>query len=163
MEEVRRHLFVFYGQLSWLLILFLVPLLSYGYIRDFLSQISDGHPAAFFLFFFFLWMLGLWITGFYFWTDYYLDVWIVTNQRIIDIEQKGFFHREVTTFSIDRIEDITVTVNGLLATFIKFGDLHAHTAADGHDFVIRQAKDPLHVKDLIMSQVRVEKGELGSI
>lgn len=155
--EVRRHLFVLYGKLSFLLILLLVPLLMYGYLIDFLSQVSSGKPGTFFLFLYLFWVLGIWIAAFYHWTDYYLDVWIVTNQRVIDIEQKGFFHREITNFSLDRIEDITVTVSGILGTFLKFGDLHAQTAADSHDFVIRSAKNPMSVKEHLMREVRKSK------
>lgn len=159
-EEVRKHLFVFYAQLAWIIILFFIPLTTYGFIRNFLSEVSGGHPAALFIFFIAIWALILWTAGYYFWTDYYLDVWIITNHRIIDIEQKGFFNREISTFSIDRIEDVTVNVEGILATFIKFGNLHAHTAADSHDFTIPQANDPMHIKDVIMAQARKAKGSL---
>lgn len=159
--EVRRHLFVFYASLSWLFIFLLVPLLAYGFIYNFFSDISGGHPVALFISIYSLWLLILWLIGFYLWTDYYMDVWVITDRRIVDIEQNGFFHREVTNFSIDRIEDITVNINGIVPTMLKFGDLHVHTAADGHEFVIRQANDPLHIKEVIVHLTRKEKEELG--
>src|SRR5690349_5744202 len=37
--------------------------------------------------------LGVWLVTFFEYVDYELDIWIVTNERIIDIEQKGLFNR----------------------------------------------------------------------
>src|SRR3990172_10632327 len=38
----------------------------------------------------------IWIFFFMIWIDYYFDVWIITNLRIVNIEQKGLFNRMVS-------------------------------------------------------------------
>src|SRR5512147_723006 len=39
--------------------------------------------------------------------DYYLDMWIVTDHRILDMEQHGLFARTVSELRLDRIQDVT--------------------------------------------------------
>jgi hypothetical protein len=70
--------------------------------------------------------------------DYYLDVWIVTNMRIINIEQKGLFSRETSEKELDKMQDITTDVEGFWATVLNYGDIHIQTAATETRFVFKQ-------------------------
>lgn len=97
-----------------------------------------------------LWLLILWIIFFIEWTDYYLDIWIITDRRIIDVEQKGFFNREVTSFRYEQIQDITVETRGLIETFFKFATLHIQTAGHNRDIMIRDAHYPEEARSLIL-------------
>lgn len=97
-----------------------------------------------------LWLLLLWVIFFIEWTDYYLDLWVVTDRRIVDVEQKGFFHREVTSFKFEQIQDITVETRGLIETFFKFGTLHIQTAGHNREIVIRDAHYPEDARTLIL-------------
>jgi uncharacterized membrane protein YdbT with pleckstrin-like domain len=69
---------------------------------------------------------------------------------VIDIEQKGFFHREVTSFSFRQIQDITVETKGLIQTFFKFGTLHIQTAGHDRDILINSAENPEEVRTLVL-------------
>ena len=75
--------------------------------------------------------------------DYYLDVWILTNQRIFDIEQRGLFNRHISVFEINKIQDVNVKIEGIIATFIKYGDVN---------ILIKEADNPLEVKKAILEQ-----------
>ncbi|MEY2703032.1 MAG: hypothetical protein RLY43_1670, partial [Bacteroidota bacterium] len=97
-----------------------------------------------------LWLLVLWVIFFIEWTDYYLDFWIITNRRIIDVEQNGFFHREITSFRFEQIQDITVETRGLIETFFKFGTLQIQTAGHSRDIIIRDAHYPEDARSLIL-------------
>jgi uncharacterized membrane protein YdbT with pleckstrin-like domain len=101
-------------------------------------------------FLFILWCLFLWVLFFFYWTDYYLDVWIITNKRIFDIDQQGIFRREVSVTNLERVQDVTVSVNGIFATFLKFGDIHVQTAGSQMDFSIKNASNPMIIKETIM-------------
>jgi uncharacterized membrane protein YdbT with pleckstrin-like domain len=165
--EVRRHLFVFYARMLWPLILLLLPLVAFSVFRGFMESVFGGSSAVIFLFFYLFWILILWMSFFYQWTDYYFDVWIITNERVIDLEQKGFFNRQMSTLRIERIQDITVSIEGIVATFLKFGDIHVHSAShDGHDshseaFIIKQARNPFLVKEklLELSRTASDRGQ----
>ena len=84
-------------------------------------------------------------------TDYWLDSWIVTSERIIDIEQKGLFNREHAEFKLYRIQDVTVDVRGIFATFLDYGDVHIQTAGIGREFVFKQVPHPHKIKSEILT------------
>jgi uncharacterized membrane protein YdbT with pleckstrin-like domain len=97
-----------------------------------------------------LFFIFTWITFFIIWIDYYFDVWIVTNQRIVNIEQKGMFSRVVSELELEKIQDVTTDVRGVIPTFLNYGDLMVQTAAERERFRFRKVPDPYAVKDLIM-------------
>jgi uncharacterized membrane protein YdbT with pleckstrin-like domain len=84
------------------------------------------------------------------WTNYYLDVWTVTNKRLITVDQRGLFNRETGSFRLERLQDVNVSVRGILATLIGYGDLQAETASEDRDFVARGIPDPQELKALIL-------------
>lgn len=98
-----------------------------------------------------LFFMLIWITFFIIWIDYYLDVWIVTDRRVVNIEQKGLFAREVSELELENIQDITSDVHGLIPTFLNYGDLFVQTAAEKERFIFHNIPDPYSVKDLIMN------------
>src|SRR3989344_2139353 len=129
---VRRHWWVVLAETFFVVVLAAIPIFIYeGIYAISVFQSSEfivDDFKAFFTFCYSLWLLCLWMVFFLIWTDYFLDVWIVTNKRIIDIEQKRLFHREVSTLSIYRIQDLTVETKGIVATFLKFGNVIVQTA-----------------------------------
>ncbi len=149
--EVRRHPIVFYARLVILVVLFFIPLFLSPFLVILIDRATSGTVGALiFGFLFTLWCLALWVAFFYQWTDYYLDVWVITNKRVFDIDQKGFFKREISVCRIEQLQDVSISVNGLMATLFKFGTIHIHTAGESHDFVIRDARNPMSVKNVIM-------------
>ncbi len=149
--SVRRHLFVFYSRIIFILVLILVPLFAAPFTIPFFERTApELSGIAFFFALYTLWLTVVWILFFLRWTDYYLDVWVVTNQRVIDIEHHGIFHSEVSTFRLEHIEDVTVEVSGILATLLKFGTVHIHTAGESPDFVIKNAARPFDIKNALM-------------
>lgn len=102
-----------------------------------------------FSFFYSLWVLIFWIGFFVIWTDYYLDVWYITNKRIIDVEQKGFFFREISSLYYEKIQDITTSVSGVIATFLDFGRIHVRTASGAQDIVLDTTAHPDEMKRVI--------------
>lgn len=97
-----------------------------------------------------LWTLFVWMLFFFAWTDYYLDIWIITDKRLIDIEQRGLFNRNVATLRLERIQDSNVEIKGIIATILKFGNINVQTAAGSPQFFMRHIKNPYEVKDTIL-------------
>ena len=93
---------------------------------------------------------GVWAFFFLAWLQYWLDVWIVTTERILKIEQHHLFRREVSEFRISRVQDVTVEINGFLATMLKFGDLKVFTASEESGFTFRRIPHPEQIKDIIL-------------
>lgn len=77
--------------------------------------------------------------------DYYLDVWIVTDQRIINIEQRGMFNREIAEHDLDKIQDVSGIQKGFFQTLFSYGDVHVQTAGEIQRFIFRQVDNPFDV------------------
>ena len=154
--EVRRHWIVFLSRAIGLLFGGVFPLMVSGFMLGlFPAQVTDFFAVygSVVLFAYSLWLLLLWVLFFIQWTNYYLDVWYVTEKRIIDVDQKGLFHREVANLRFDKIQDITVEVRGVIQTFLNFGDLRVQTAAeDSTGFFMRSASRPEEVRKVIFSR-----------
>lgn len=99
-------------------------------------------------------LLFMWLYSFLVWIDYYFDVWIITNERIVNIEQKGLFTRRISELRFSRIQDVTSSVNGLVPTVLNFGDVSVQTASEEDHFLFRQVGDPFAVKDEVMRLAR---------
>lgn len=77
------------------------------------------------------------------WLNEEFDLFIITNQRLIDITQVSFLQRTVTTTPLEQIQDATSDVKGILKTMLNYGDLTVQTAAgDASDFHIEHVHDP---------------------
>lgn len=98
--------------------------------------------------------LVLWVRFFAAWSDHYLDAWIISNRRIIDVEQHGFFSREVSSFPIDRVQDVTFEAVGFIATLLNFGNVRIQTASISEDFIMRMIPDPDGTKERVLDVVR---------
>lgn len=98
-----------------------------------------------------LFFLAIWIYGFLIWVDYYLDIWIITNQRIVNIEQKGMFSRKVSELNYSKIQDVTTEVHGFIPTVLNFGDVEVQTAGEEENFIFRTVSDPHGIKNIIMA------------
>ncbi len=154
--EVRKHWFIFIGNILGLFFGVALPIIAYflalNFAPDEVLKIILNYKAIS-LYVYSVWVLILWVSFFIQWTNYYLDVWFVTEKRIIDIDQKGIFHRDISNLRFDKIQDVTVEVNGFIATLLNFGDIHVQTAAeDSSEFSMKGAKNPEHVKKIIFAQ-----------
>ena len=108
------------------------------------EQYRDGYEILLLL-----WLLFMWISFFITWTNYTLDIWVLTNERLIDVEQLGLFSRRESALDLEKVQDITIETDGLLNTIIKSGSIIVQTAGTERDFVIKNMMHPEHVKDLI--------------
>jgi uncharacterized membrane protein YdbT with pleckstrin-like domain len=85
------------------------------------------------------------------WTDNYLDVWTLTNERIINREQKGLFNRVVSELELIRIQDITVEQKGFLATILGYGNVYIQTAGEMERFIFEQVPHPYKISKAIQN------------
>lgn len=96
-------------------------------------------------------VLAVWIYGFMIWIDYYFDIWIITSERIINIEQKGLFTRKASELRYQKIQDVTTEVVGFFPTILNYGDVKVQTAGEENEFVFRTISDPYGTKNIIMA------------
>lgn len=63
--------------------------------------------------------------------EFYFTVWVLTNLRLIDIYQQGFFHREKTETFYDGIAEAHAQKHGFWGSLLNLGDIYL-TLKDSH-------------------------------
>lgn len=107
-----------------------------------------GFIAAFFMWLFFFLSV----------TDYVLDIWFITNKRIIDIQQEGFFSRKISEQYLNRIQDVRSETVGILPTIFKYGNVRVQTAGEQEHFLFEEVSDPDQVRQTIMELIQKTQG-----
>ncbi len=88
------------------------------------------------------------------WTNHYLDIWIVTDKRIIDIDQISLFKRVKSTIRIERVQNVTVKRSGILEEMFNFGIVSVETAGYKTDLSVMEGiPSPDKVSRTIMEYV----------
>lgn len=112
-------------------------------------------------------LMAFWLGLFITWIDYYYDVWIVTDQRIVSIEQMGLFRREISELEHGKIQDVTTEVHGVIPTLLKFGQVYVQTAGEKARFIFKQVENPVMVRTVVMTlqknAIKEQKRQEGAI
>ena len=141
---IRKHWIVHFNIFLFFLIFALVPLFVYFVLLfSFFEQFSTN-IAKIFNAFFFLYLAFIALISYIKWLNEELDVIIVTNERIINVNQIRFFSREVTEASLSQIQDIKGKSLGLLSNLLDYGHIEAQTAGNQILFCIASIPNPIH-------------------
>lgn len=161
---LRRHPFVLMKSLIIFFLIALLPLAVYYMLADDLA----GWPGdevfmvllrllivSFYLFW--------WLLLYYVWLDYFLDIWIVTNFRVINIEQEGLFNRKVIEHKLFRVQDVMSLQKGMLPTFLNYGEVHIQTAGAESNVTFEQVPQPHKVAQQVIKLIENNKRHMGKI
>jgi uncharacterized membrane protein YdbT with pleckstrin-like domain len=148
----RKAWIVFLTTVLLAFFLFLAPLILF-FLSRFISFLPPL-PLSIASVIVTLWWWIVWTGSFIAFTNYYLDVFVVTNERIMHIEQLGLFRRRIAELRLERIQDVTIEQFGFLATMLHFGTIRVQTAAETEEFVFSSIPEPMRVKELIMAAQR---------
>jgi hypothetical protein len=88
------------------------------------------------------------------WISWYYSVFIVTNQRLIQITQKGLFHRSVVDIGLNQIQMVNYEIYGLQETLLGFGTIMIQTFMG--DLVIHYVHHPAKTQQHLLSILRKE-------
>lgn len=133
-EEVifvfRRHIIAmrkgFYLLLAPLLITAIPPLIWQSNLELFLLPLGG-------------FILGL-LLFFYHFVLWYFTIYLVTNQRIRQVTQKGLFGKDVVELRLSKIQNISYNIPGFSGEIFGFGTIVIQTFVG--DLVIRYVEHP---------------------
>ena len=154
---LHRH-WIVVAQKMTLIVFLLASALAFFVVVPFLNL--DPALAPFIFYLFLLYLLIVLLVAFILWMDYYLDVWIVTTERIIDVNQIGMFRREVSEFPLYNIQDVTIEIPGFVATLFRYGTIRIQTAGS-KSFSASEIPNVERVKNIILEEVRKSKPDHG--
>jgi len=165
-RKVRKHWFVIVVELFGIALAGMLPLIIWAGLMiagtpEIISSILTEHTSTL-AFASTTWLLLSVMGGAMAWTHYYLDVWVITDRRIIVIDQIHFFNRKVSSFRLERLQDIKVSIRGIVATLLNFGTVRAQTASTAEsNFTSRALPAPRELQSLIQTAMDARLMKLG--
>ena len=97
----------------------------------------------------------------YLWSN---SIYLLTNQRIIWMNQESLFHRVIAEIDLDLVQDISSEVKGPIQVFLNFGTIHIKTGTTEAGLDLLNITDPYDVEQEIMKAHNLNKdGVLGKM
>lgn len=90
------------------------------------------------------------------------NVWIVTNERVIDIVFINLLNKKYAETRIAKIEDITMRTGGFIRSVMDFGDVHVQTAAKEAVFLFSAVPHPEKIVRILNELMGKEENKGGS-
>ena len=78
-----------------------------------------------------------------YWIAWYYSLFIVTDQRFIQITQRGLFHKSVVDLGLNKIQSTNYEIRGVQATLLGFGTIVIQTYMG--DMIIHEVHHPAKV------------------
>jgi hypothetical protein len=140
----RRHWLFFYARLALMILAgvvgtvgaVIVVLATFGF--DGIAGKGVGLVLLF-------WALYWGIRAYFHWFRYQNDVWVVTNQRLVDSIKRHWFHHQMASADLVDVEDIRVVREGMFQTVFNFGDVRCQTAGEVPNFVLAGIPEPTRI------------------
>lgn len=85
----------------------------------------------------------------YNWFIYNNFLYILTNERLIIIEQRSLFSRRLNESELDKIQNIAVEVKGFMKTLLNFGNIKITTAGVDPVMILANVENPYEVQQKI--------------
>jgi hypothetical protein len=144
----RRHWVFLWPRLSLHALYGVAAVVGAGWIVNRISGL-DGTSGKVFWVIAAIWIVYWAVRCYFDWYSYYHDIWVVTNQRIIDSIKPNFFNSRLASADLVDVEDISVQHSGIFATAFKYGDLRCQTAGEQPNFVLGGVPNPTHILSVV--------------
>lgn len=156
-EEVvlllRRHPIT---QIKWLvvaIIMILVPFIfSYISLFSFLPQKYQIMTLVGW----YMLVVGFSLESFLNW---FFNSYVITDERVIDIDFESLIYKNISAAKIDNIEDITAITGGAIQSIFDFGTIKIQTAANDTEFEFEDVPHPAKVTTLLNELLIEEERE----
>lgn len=88
--------------------------------------------------------------------SWFFNVYIVTDERVFDVDFHNLVYREISDANIDAIQDVTSTIGGVIRTSFDYGDVIIQTSAEIPQIDFQAVPHPDRVAK-ILRNLRVEE------
>jgi hypothetical protein len=81
--------------------------------------------------------------------NWYFNVYIITNKKIVDVDFHGILSKNISEAALRNVEDVTSNVTGTLRIVFNYGHVFIQTSAEKREFDFEDVANPSKVRDLI--------------
>lgn len=162
---LHRHPVTFLPEILLITLMVSIPFAIRFIINSmFPDLITPGTPVWVILVLFLSGYILVTLTFFYTqFVNFFLDFWVVTNDRIIDVEQKNLFARTISELGLVNIQDVTTEVHGFFATLFDYGDVIIKTASDNQNIIFENVPRPNKIRANLIDFSDREKQRSGNM
>ena len=96
-------------------------------------------------------ILGL-LFMFYEWIGWYYSIFIITDQRFLQITQKGFFNKSVVDLGLNKIQNVNYQIAGMQQTMLAFGTIIIQTFMG--DLVLDNIHHPEEIQTKLIKVIK---------
>lgn len=90
---------------------------------------------------------------------WFFNIYILTDERVVDIDFQNIFFRKISTAKIDEIQDVNIQSSGSFETFFGYGSVFIQTAAEVSQFEFMYVPNPDRVGKIINQMIDLEEQE----
>ena len=83
--------------------------------------------------------------------DFYFDIIIVTDRRVVDINQEQLFFRSVSELSLVNVEDVNSVIADFLPSLFNYGNVEIQTAGAKEKFLMDNIRFPREIAALTIN------------
>lgn len=90
---------------------------------------------------------------------WFFNIYILTDERVVDVDFKNIFFRKISTAKTEEIQDINVQSSGSFETFFGYGSIFIQTAAEVSQFEFLYVPNPDKVGKILNQLIDLEEQE----
>lgn len=147
---VRQHWLILLIKLKIVALMLVLGLGLWAYIPTLLGDFFTEQIQLAFNLFMYLYMLGLLLGTLLVIIFYYLHLQIITNLRMVDVDQFSLFKRNVSEIQIENIQEVTSKSHGILPTIFNYGNVTVQTSGSQIEFDFERVAHPEQIKKMIL-------------
>jgi len=155
---IRRHPVTFLPTILLYIALGAVPFGVYFLIANIFPNLLIGpvsRPSL--ILFASAYYLSVLLFFYSYFLEFYLDITIITNDRMVDVEQSSLFGRTVAEVDLYQIQDAASVVNGVFPSLFNYGDVVVQTAGSVPKFTLHNVPRPHEVRQMLLDFSSADK------
>jgi len=153
-EEVilllRRHWITNLPWIAGCLLMVFAPILLTGF------PLIEFLPSRFQFVIILMWYLLTFAFTLEKFLTWYFNVYIITDERIVDVDFYNLIYKEISDAEIEKIQDVTLIMGGVLQSVFNYGLVRVQTAAEIPQFEFEYVPNPALVVK-VLERLRVEE------
>lgn len=104
-----------------------------------------------------IYLMGFSVYMYVEWINHELDMYVITNNRIIWIEQIGFLNREVSQCALNDVQEVNSKTKWFFANMFNYWNLTIQTAWNASNFRMEFVPDSLQASRKVLNTVEEYK------
>jgi hypothetical protein len=149
---LRRHVITNLGWICTLFVFCIIPVVTFIILTVLEIDVAGelGLKQSYIFGVLVLWYMLVITNAFMKFLDWYFNIYVITNERILDFDFSPFAYHKISEAGLDSIVDATQENIGFFPMLFNYGDVYIQTAGEKREFDFNSVAKPSWVRDKIM-------------